>query len=90
MPKDKRIPEFKSYEEMGEFWDTHSLADYWDQTEPAEFEISEQARRRYVVRIDRDVLSRVQRFARVRGVSTESLVNLLLEQRLEKLETRAA
>ena len=54
MPKSKRIPEFKSYEEMGEFWDTHSLADYWDQTEPAEFEISEQVRRRYVVRIDRD------------------------------------
>jgi hypothetical protein len=90
MPKGKHIPEFKSYEEMAEFWDTHSLADYWDQTEPAEFEISEQARRRYVVRIDRDVLSRVQRLARVRGVSTESLVNLLLEQRLEELEARAA
>ena len=82
MPKSKRIPEFKSYEEMGEFWDTHSLADYWDQTEPAEFEISEQVRRHYVVRIDRDLLNRVQRMARVRGISTESLVNLLLEQRL--------
>jgi hypothetical protein len=90
MPKSKHIPEFKSYEEMGEFWDTHSLADYWDQTEPAEFEISEQARRRYVVCIDRDVLNRVQRLARIRGVSTESLVNLLLEQRLGELETRAA
>lgn len=44
-----RMPEFKSYEEMGEFWDTYSLADYSDQTEPAEFEISEQARLRYVV-----------------------------------------
>jgi len=85
MPKNKRIPEFKSYEEMGEFWDTHSLADYWDQTEPAEFEISEQVRRRYVVRIDRDLLNRVQRMARVRGVSTESLINLLLEQRLGEI-----
>lgn len=90
MPKSRRIPEFKSYEEMGEFWDTHSLADYWDQTEPAEFEISEQARRRYMVRIDREVLNRVQRLARIRGVSTESLVNLLLEQRLGELETRTA
>jgi hypothetical protein len=85
MPKSKRIPEFKSYVEMGEFWDTHSLADYWDQTEPAEFEISEQVRRRYVVRIDRDLLDRVQRVAQVRGVSTESLVNLLLEQRLGEI-----
>lgn len=82
MPKSNRIPEFKSYEEMGEFWDTHSLADYWDQTEPAEFAISEQVRRRYIIRIDRDLLNRVQRIARVRGVSTESLINLLLEQRL--------
>ena len=90
MPKSKQIPEFKSYEEMGEFWDTHSLADYWEQTEPAEFEISEQVRRRYVVCVDQDILSRVQRLARIRGVSTESLVNLLLEQRLGELETRAA
>ena len=36
------IPTMHSYEEIGEFWDTHSLADYWDQTEPAEFEISPQ------------------------------------------------
>jgi hypothetical protein len=46
------MPECKSYEEMAEFWDTHSLAEYWDQTEPAEFDISEQARHRYVIRID--------------------------------------
>jgi hypothetical protein len=48
MSEFKQIPEFKSYEEMAGFWDTHSLVDYWDQTEPAEFEISEQARRRYL------------------------------------------
>ncbi len=36
------IPTMHSYEEIGEFWDTHSLADYWDQTEPAQFEISPQ------------------------------------------------
>src|SRR2546422_1957830 len=39
MPKRGRIPVFKNYEEMGEFWDTNSLADYWDQTEPAKFKI---------------------------------------------------
>jgi hypothetical protein len=44
--KDKQMPEFKSYEEMANFWDTHSLAAFWNQTEPAKFEISDQARRR--------------------------------------------
>jgi hypothetical protein len=47
MSENKKIPEFENYEEMAEFWDTHDLTDYWEQTEPAEFEISPQARRRY-------------------------------------------
>jgi len=86
MSEDRQIPEFKSYEEMAEFWETHSLADYWEQTEPAEFEISAEARRRYLIGIDGELLNRVQRLARTRGVSTESLVNLLLEQRLREIE----
>jgi hypothetical protein len=27
-----------SYEEIGEFWDSHDLSDYWDRTKPVEFE----------------------------------------------------
>jgi hypothetical protein len=74
---------------MAEFWDSHSLADYWDQTEPAEFEISNDVRRRDLVSVDRELLGRVQRVARARGLSTESLINLLLEQRLQELEVQA-
>ncbi len=90
MSENKKVPEFKDYDEMAEFWDTHSLADYWGQTESAEFEISPQARRRYLVAVDRDLLNRVQRVARVRGLSTESLVNLLLDQRLREVEVQAS
>ena len=90
MRKDKDIPEFKSYEEMAEFWDTHSLADYWEQTEPADFEISSNLRHCFLVPIGRDVLNRIQQVARTRGVSTESLVNLLLEQRLREIEINAS
>ena len=89
MNEDEQIPEFGSYEQMAEFWDTHSLADYWEQTEPAEFEISKQARRRYLVSVDRDLLARVQQLARARGLSIESLINLLLEQRLREIEVQA-
>lgn len=79
-------PRFASYEETADFWDTHSLADTWDETEPAEFEIDPNARRRYLVAVDRELLARAQRLALARGLSTESLVNLLLEQRLTQLE----
>ena len=27
-------------EEIGEFWDTHSLTDYWDETEEVEIQVS--------------------------------------------------
>ena len=90
MSENKHIPEFKSYDEMAEFWDTHSLSDYWDQTEPAEFEILSHARRRYLVSVDRDLLAKVQMAARIRGLSIESLVNLLIEQRLREIEVQTS
>lgn len=27
-------------EEIGEFWDTHSLADYWDETQEVEIQVN--------------------------------------------------
>lgn len=33
------ISKARSYKEIGEFWDTHDLSDYWDQTTPVEFEV---------------------------------------------------
>ena len=80
---DKPSPPTDSLEAIAEFWDTHSLADYWDQTEPAEFEFDPQAKRRYLVAIDPDVLARVRTVARQKGLQTESLINLWLEQKLK-------
>ncbi len=79
-----------SYEEISKFWDSHSLADYWEQTETADFEVEPNARRRYLVALDPQLLQRVQQLAQSRGLATESLVNLLLEQRIHQLERQAA
>lgn len=89
MTADKTIPEMSGYEEIANFWDTHSLADYWEQTEPADFEIDPSARRRYLVALDPELLQRVRKVAHSRGLSTESLINLLLEQRIRQLESEA-
>lgn len=36
-----RIPEeFKSIEEIQEFWDEHSTADYWDEMDDIDLELS--------------------------------------------------
>ena len=90
MNGDKNIPEFASYAEMEEFCDTQDLGEYWEQTESAEFEISPQARRHYLVSVDREVLLRAQHIAHLRGITTENLINLLLEQRLHEVELQDA
>ena len=89
MDADKKIPEMSSYEEISEFWDSNSLGDYWEQTEDAAFEIDPLARQRYLVAVDPGVLKRVRQIAQTRGLTTESLVNLLLEQRLHEVENLA-
>jgi CopG antitoxin of type II toxin-antitoxin system len=67
-------------EEIAEFWDNHSLADYWDETHAVEFEIRAKRRRR--VTLDPEVYSELEAEARARGVLPETLVNLWLAERL--------
>jgi hypothetical protein len=30
----------RSYQELSEYWDTHSLADHWEQTSAVEFDMA--------------------------------------------------
>ena len=78
------ISKARTPEEIANFWDTHSLADYWDQTHEVEFEVRAIRRRR--VTLDPEVYTRVEVQARARGISPETLVNLWLSERLQ--ETR--
>jgi hypothetical protein len=72
------ISKGSSPEEIAEYWDTHSLADHWEQTHEVEFEV--RAPRR--VTLDPDVYARLEEQARTRGVSLATLVNLWLSEHL--------
>lgn len=76
------ISKASSIEEIGEFWDAHSLADYWDQTEEANFTV--RAKRRHRVTVDPDVFEQIQEQAHINGVMPETLVNLWLAEHLQK------
>jgi hypothetical protein len=69
-------------EEIGEFWDSHSLADYLDETHDVEFEVRAKRRRR--VTLDPEVYAELETEARARGVLPETLVNLWLAERLHR------
>jgi len=74
------ISRARTPEEIGEFWDSHSLADYWDETREVEFEVRAKRRRR--VTLDPQIYAQLEAEARARGVLPETLVNLWLAERL--------
>lgn len=67
-------------EEIADFWDTHSLADYWDETREAEFQLRAVRRRR--VTLKPDVYEKIEERARLEGVLPETLINVWLAERL--------
>ncbi len=76
------ISKARTPQEIGDFWDTHSLDDYWDQTHEVAFEMRATPRRR--VTLDPDVYAQVEAQAHQRGISPETLVNLWLAERLQR------
>ncbi len=88
MSENKSIPEHNSYEEMAEYWDTHSLGEVWDQTEPVEFDVSNPLQNRFYIPIDGKLLESVRQIAHSRGVSTKTLINTMIESRMEEMKTK--
>jgi len=76
----------QSYQELGEYWDTHSLADHWEQTSPVEFELDVKSSTLYFP-VDRFLAERLREMASAHGVSAETLLNLWLQERVTD-ETR--
>ena len=82
------ISKAKTYREMGEFWDAHDLADYWDQTYPVEFEIELQSGVTYFP-VEMKLSEKVRSVAEQHGVSPETLLNLWIQEKLQE-ETSSA
>lgn len=79
--RDSLPDEFGSLEEAGEFWDTHSSADYEEYMQAAHFEV-DLKRRSTEVRVSVELIRDVRKIARREGVATETLVNLWLQEKI--------
>lgn len=65
------IPEsFATIEEAAKFWDTHSIADYWDEMTEVDFEIELQRPNRITVAAD--LSAKLATVAQRQGVSMEA------------------
>lgn len=77
------ISQASSYEEIGEFWDTHDITDYWDLTETVDFEVEIKSEISLLA-LEPSLASKTADLARQKGVSLETLVNLWIRDRLEE------
>lgn len=50
--KKSRIPEFKSYQEEAEFWDTHDFTEFEDETHPVDVHFAKNLSENVQVRFD--------------------------------------
>lgn len=80
------ISQSKSIAEMAAFWDEHDATEFEEQTHEVDM-IFDFAVRRHYVAIDPSLLQQLQQKAASRGLNTESLVNLWLQERLLSTET---
>ncbi len=79
-----RISKATTYKEIGEFWDSHSLADYWDQTKPAKFDVNIQSEITYYP-LANGLSAKIRKVAKRRGVKPETLLNLWIQEKLQKV-----
>jgi 23S rRNA G2445 N2-methylase RlmL len=78
----EEIPEsFDSLEEAGEFWDTHSAADYKDLLHEAHFNVQIDKTPQYI-HLDREIAEKVFNLAKNNGISADVLVNTWLKEKL--------
>ena len=81
-PKRDPLPyDFGTYEAAAEFWDTHDLTDYEDSERDVPNVQINLVRRHF--RVDAEIAQRLHAVARERGVSSETLANLWLTEKLQ-------
>ena len=76
----------KSYKEIGDFWYTHDLSDFWDQTKKVEFEVDVKSEITYYS-LDKKLSEQIQSIAQRRGVSADTLINLWVQEKLQEQTT---
>ena len=86
MPKSKSatIPKFGSLDELVQFFDTHDMGRYWEQMPEVEFEPSVIKVRKHLVAIDEEIVPQLDRIAKSKKISSETLINKWLREKVSK------
>ncbi|MSQ09904.1 MAG: hypothetical protein EXR52_02720 [Dehalococcoidia bacterium] len=83
------IPTFSTPEEEASFWDTHDVADYWDEFQPAKVRFAKNLSQGITIRLDPETLDLLRKTAHERGIGPTTLVRMWILEHL-RVELRLA
>ena len=79
-----KLPEFKSEQEESEFWDSHELTDYLDETAPVDVQFVDARPRKTLIslRMPPEVIAQLKDLAHARGIGYQTLIRMWVMERL--------
>jgi len=81
--KKSRIPVFKSYAEEAEFWDTHDITEFEDETHPVDVHFVKPYSESVQVLFDPDTNRKLEELAIERGLKKSTLIRNWIMERLQ-------
>jgi hypothetical protein len=77
------ISKATSYKAVGQYWDSHDLSKVWGKTKKVEFDVKIETEATYYA-IEKSLSEKVQSIAKKKGVSSDTLINLWIQQKLQE------
>jgi hypothetical protein len=79
------VSKARTYAEIGDFWDEHDLSDYWGKTRSVRADVDLESEES-LYRVEKELSETIRRTAKQRGVSPHTLVNMWLQEKVQKLK----
>jgi CopG antitoxin of type II toxin-antitoxin system len=73
------ISNASSYAEIGEYWDSHDLAENWDETREVEMRVNLESSVIYFA-VEKALAEKLRAAAKSHGVSPETLLNVWVQE----------
>jgi hypothetical protein len=74
-----------TYAKMGDFWDEHDLSEFWSKTRSMRADVNLESEESYYG-VEKGLSQTICKAARERGVSPHTLINMWLQEKVQKLK----
>ena len=83
--KKSNISKAGTYAKIGDFWDGHDLSDYWDKTHAVRADVDIESEESLYA-VEKGLSDTIRQAAKERGISPHTLLNLWLQEKIQKLK----